>query len=98
VPPSRQARCHRRTDPSVTRKSCAISLIVTAGEPLRSLQPHLLASSGMLVAEASGGAILTLVMIAMISPPPMVVSTRLARDPEKIAREVTLAQRDRGIK
>jgi hypothetical protein len=27
VPPSRQARCHRRTDPGVTRRSCAISLI-----------------------------------------------------------------------
>ena len=24
VPPSSQARCHRRTDPGVTRKSCAI--------------------------------------------------------------------------
>jgi hypothetical protein len=45
----------------------------------------------MLVAEASGGATLTLVMIAMISPPPMVVSTRLVWDPEKTAREVTLA-------
>src|SRR5512135_2272418 len=29
APPSRQARCHRRTDPSVTRRSCAISLIVS---------------------------------------------------------------------
>ena len=28
APPSRQARYHRRTDPSVTRRSCAISLIV----------------------------------------------------------------------
>ena len=27
VPPSRQARCHRRTDPSVTRRSRAISVI-----------------------------------------------------------------------
>jgi hypothetical protein len=45
----------------------------------------------MLVAEASGGATLTLVMIAMISPPPMVMSTRLAWDPGKIAPEVTLA-------
>jgi hypothetical protein len=45
----------------------------------------------MLVAEASGGATLTLVMIGMISPPPMVVSTRLTWDPEKIAREAALA-------
>jgi hypothetical protein len=52
----------------------------------------------MLVAEASGGATLTPVMIAMISPPPMVVPARLAWDPEKIAREVMLAYRDRGIK
>jgi hypothetical protein len=52
----------------------------------------------MLVAEASGGATLMQVMTAMISPPPMVVSTRLACDPEKIAREVTLAYCDRGIK
>jgi hypothetical protein len=29
VPPSCQALCHRRTDPSVIRKSCAISLIVS---------------------------------------------------------------------
>src|SRR5579859_3553786 len=29
VPPSRQALCHRRTDPSVTRKSRAISLILS---------------------------------------------------------------------
>jgi len=29
APPSCQARCHRRTDPSVTRKSRAISLIVS---------------------------------------------------------------------
>jgi len=50
----------------------------------------------MLVAEAPGDATLTLVMIAMISPPPMVFSTRLACDPEKIAREVTLAYCDRG--
>src|SRR6266852_1450092 len=28
-PPFRQARCHRRTDPSVTRRSCAISLILS---------------------------------------------------------------------
>src|SRR6266576_730619 len=27
APPSRQARCHRRTDPSVTLRSCAISVI-----------------------------------------------------------------------
>jgi hypothetical protein len=37
-------------------------------------------------------------MIAMISPPPMVVPVRLALDPEKIAREVMLAYRDQGIK
>src|SRR6266567_1868837 len=29
VPPSSQARCHRRTDPGVTRKSCAIWLILS---------------------------------------------------------------------
>src|SRR5215470_12582958 len=29
VPPSRQDLCQRRTDPSVTRRSCAISLIVS---------------------------------------------------------------------
>ena len=29
APPSRQALCHRRTDPSVTRRSRAISLIVS---------------------------------------------------------------------
>jgi hypothetical protein len=52
----------------------------------------------MLVVAASGGATLTLVMIAMISPTPMVVSTRLAWDREKTAREVTLAYRDWGIK
>ena len=29
VPPSRQARCQRRTDPSVTLRSCTISVIVS---------------------------------------------------------------------
>ena len=44
VPPSRQARCHRRTgplgDPQVMRD---LADLAAAGEPLRSLQPHLLA-------------------------------------------------------
>src|SRR5258708_8807090 len=29
APPSCQALCHRRTDPAVTRKSCAISLTLS---------------------------------------------------------------------